>query len=263
MDHCLAVFDEPELDGERLAVLARHAQTERPRGALLLGQGAQKRKGAFLGFPAGPVDLLIGGPGIFIETIEYFDIESRGLGLAFRGAAQLAGALRPIGREIFTLGGHPPIAGLLGQPHLPASDAEGGGERFRILNRRQLELGDAALADRFGEWRHDVIFAYPVEAKAIPGGVGSRLLPVDSQEQPGGLVTIAGAPGGEPPRGCDMAMQQAKPLQPVVEARLPSTIQCAGGILGHGVQIVEQSDVNRHGFMPLRRRPIMTSFKQE
>ena len=47
-----------------------------------------------------------------------------------------------------------------------------------------------------------------------------------------------------------MPLEQPEPVQPVVQARLPRTVQRAGGVGGHGVQIVEQSDVNRHALCP-------------
>src|SRR5207244_438512 len=127
---------QPELDRERLAVLAGHAEPERACRSLLFGQSAEESEGAFLGLPARPVDLLIGCPGAGIETVENLDLEAGRLRLALRGAAQLAGALRPISREITAVGGGAPVSGLLRQPHRPAARAEGGGQRFGILDRR-------------------------------------------------------------------------------------------------------------------------------
>jgi hypothetical protein len=49
-----------------------------------------------------------------------------------------------------------------------------------------------------------------------------------------------------------MVVDQTEPVEPIIQARLPRTVQRPRGILRHGVQIAEQSDVNRHPLCPFR-----------
>src|SRR5205085_8937446 len=97
VDRRLAIFHQPELHGQWLAVLPCHAEAKRACCPLLLGERAEEREGALLGPPARPVNVLISGPGRVIEAVEDLDVEPGGLRLALCGASELPPALCPIG----------------------------------------------------------------------------------------------------------------------------------------------------------------------
>ena len=59
-----------------------------------------------------------------------------------------------------------------------------------------------------------------------------------------------GAHHQQPPRRRAMIADQPKPGEAREEARLGGTIERAGSVRGHRVEIVEQSDVNRQALCP-------------
>ena len=89
-----AVFDRPELRGDRDAVRARNAQPDATGCAFGRCESFENIGPLFFRFPAFRIDRLVGGPGRFVEMCEDIDVDL--LRLAFERGAHLARASGPI-----------------------------------------------------------------------------------------------------------------------------------------------------------------------
>ena len=136
------------------------------------------------------------------------------------------------------------------QPALRKAARSGSG----IGDRRQLDsampLSRTAAAMR----RHDVTFdvAQRVEAQRIPGGIGARLAPPSTARNSQACrAPVAAAQHGEPARRRAMLVRAGGTSRGGAN-RLgwARAVERAGGVGRDGVEIVEQSDVNRHALCP-------------
>ena len=103
-----------------------------------------------------------------------------------------------------------------------------------------------------------------IEAKRVPGRIGIGPPALAGEEQPGFAEAVARRDHLQPPRRRGLIVNQPEPGETAEQAGLGRTIERAAGIGGDCVEIVEQSDINRHALCPFAPpASIMTPFKQE
>src|SRR5687768_10474378 len=240
----LFIFDQPELGGDRRAVLPRDAEAQRAGGALLLGERAQESERAFVRLPAGAVDRFIFRPGGGIEAVVNHDVQFGGPGAPLDGIAQLAGPLGPISVEIEPGGVGAPVEGEWRDQGDPAGVAEGLLERGGVLQRGQVDFGQAAIAERRGDGRQQILVgtADGAEAQRVEIGEGVAERMAEVEKQPGAAPAFASPQDEQLARRRAVSGEQAEPVEPVEQARLGGPVERAAGVVRHRVEILEKLD---------------------